>query len=134
MGFYSEIEKIIKDRSEAELVPLMKYYGITINVHEEKIDTYSNVYGNHANNNIVLTHQITAIITDGGYFTDDSILSGNFEDAFLYTMDELKVGDVVSIDTDQSDRKIRTYKVTTRESLGITVDILSRYKISSMAD
>jgi hypothetical protein len=132
-SFHKEIERIIGDATPDRLDVLLYYYGITFNVYRERQSADTVVFGKAANAQSDLHHQIEALLIDDGYFPSDDILSGNFQEGYLYTKGDLLVSDIVGIDSSSTDQKVRRYKVESKESIGLTRDICVRWKIVAQA-
>lgn len=135
-GFYNQIERIHKSRTKEQLTLLIHYFGIELDIYEEREDVNTSVFGKFAQNNSEFAFQIKGILTDEGYFPSDGVLSGGFQEGYLYTLDteSLRVGHIILFNSSETDGKIRRYKISSEESFGLTTDIFPRYKIVALND
>lgn len=133
MSFYSNVENILENTLIDKISYLEKYYGIEIDIYKTERDVYTKVYGKNAGTSIEYVDTITGVIVSDDFFTTGLVASGSFEEGFLYTSykDNL-VGMTIKIK--RQDGKTRNYKVESKESIGMTTDVFSRYKIASLVD
>lgn len=133
MSFYQNVEDILQDNMIEKIKYLEKYYGIDIEVYKTERDVYTKVYGKNSGTSLEFVDNITGVIVSDDFFTTGLVSSGSFEEGFLYTSYEPNlVGMTLKIA--RKDGKIRNYKVETKESIGMTTEVFSRYKISSLVE
>lgn len=134
-NFYKNMESAIKQNGERGLIQLEHYYGVELSIYRE-IQSSTNVYGrvhgkNSGKEGEFVENFIGVVIGDD--FFPSSNLSGSFVAGFLYTRHgNIKTGDTIKINSD--DGKIRRYKIESKDNIGLTTEIFTRWKISSIGD
>ena len=134
-SFYLEMEKVIKANGDRGLDQLLFYYGIDLSLFRQttKIDVYSKVHQVNAGGPTTKVKDFTGIIQSDDYSPATGNLVTKFTSAFLYTKEvDFIVGDEIRINS--ADDKIRHYKVIEKESIGLTTEIIVRYKLSNLAE
>ena len=133
-SFYSEMEKLIQQNGDRGLDNLLYYFGLELsNFRQMKSDPYSKVHGANAGAYSPKVKDFTGIISSDDYSPATGNLVTKFTSAFLYTKEvNVLVGDEIRINSDDS--KVRHYKVIEKESIGLTKEVIVRYKLSNLAE
>lgn len=134
MSFYSDMERVISEYGDAGLDHLEHYYGLKLSLYRpEKSDVYSRTHGHTAGSPEILIKNFVGVVEGDDFFPSTDGFSGSFQAGFLYSRDkEVKVGDIVSIN--EKDHKVRRYKIVSRLQLGLTREIFTKWKLSSLGD
>ena len=131
--FYNEMERIIKEHGAQGLSQLIRYYGMDLKLlRQSKNGVYSRVYGMDAGQPTKLVKNFIGVLQGDDFFESNTTISPAFVAGFLYTEEsEILVGDVILIVSDDS--RNRRYKVTAKESLGMTTTVFVKWKLSAMS-
>lgn len=135
MGFFNNVEKVIKDNAARGLEHIEFYYGIDTQIYREtpKNSRYSKVHGKNSGKEGEYLTTIIGLFESDDFFAADDGFSGSFELGFFYSRsNEVKVGDTLRIASD--DGKERKYKVESKEDIGFTTTVFIKWKISSIGD
>lgn len=135
MSFYSDVEQIIKNQGEAGIIQLEYYNGVDLELSRQSKDSaYSGVHGRDAGQPTTVIKEIIGMLQGDDFFEANTTQRPGFIAGFLYTRDrDVVVGDVIQVIMNNGGRG-RQYKVGIYESIGLTVEILKRYKLSAMGD
>jgi len=130
---YQNIEVALKTMHVSYLRVLERIHGIPLIIRHAKIDEHTSVYGVEAGEEYGDETEITGIVTGDDFFPTAAMSSGAFQEGFLYTTStEVRVGDELEINS--TDNRRRKYKIVSKEALGTTTDVFSRYQLSAKGD
>ena len=131
-SFLKDGERILKERHITYLRNLEKRYAVELTVTRQKQDTHSSVYGVESGRKSSQdSFTIHGIITADEFTPISGALSSRLTEAFLYTTsDQIRTGDQLQLEGD--DDAVRSFKVTDKESIGSTISVFVRYKISAL--
>ena len=134
MSFYAEMERIIAKQGDAGLDHLEHYYGLKLELRRpEKSGVYTRVHGSQAGANTQVIKEFVGVVEGDDFFPASGEFSGGFMAGFLYSREkEVRVGDEVRIVSE--DGKIRRYKIVGKESLGLTREIFTKWKLSALGN
>lgn len=134
MSFYKKVENALQRRQFAYLRHLEFYYGQDVNLYEMKSDEYSRTYGRSSGNLSGDYTSVCAIIVNNDVVPLGPNSAGSFTTGALYTSNshEVNIGQVVEILS--GDNRSRRFKITKKESYGVTTDVFHRYEIQSIGD
>jgi len=129
--FYSEMERIIKANGERGLEQLLFYNGVDLEIYRDrKVGPYSTVHNANSGGIQELEKKIVGILVSDDFFPSTNAARGNFTQGFLITKDPaILVGDEIRLCAE--DGALIAYKVDRKESLGQTITVFTRYKISN---
>jgi hypothetical protein len=134
--FYAKWEQLLKNRVNTHyLKHLERLYGIKVRLLRSTKNVYSKVYGMESGDTETgKFEEIIAIVTAENFSPLDRFNAGLLNDGYLYTSQEGKVlvGDTVEVRRD--DRRAYRFKVVSRESIGVSESIISRFKISAVGE
>ena len=131
-SFLKDGERILKERHLMYLRNLEKRYAVELTIKRQLQDTHTTVYGVQAGRK---DHSeditIRGIITADEFTPVTGALSSTLDQAFLYTTSELvKTADQIHIESDDS--RTRIFKVVDKESMGSTIEVFFRYRLSAL--
>lgn len=127
----NNIEDVVKTHHRAYLKSLERIYGIEMCLVKQLDDIHSDVYGTDSGDVSGEPITIVGIITGDEFFPSGGFSSGSFTSGFLYTTSKkVDVGDTVSIVVE--DDLTRRFKVESKEAIGTTQDVFTRYKLASL--
>ena len=107
--------------------------GQRVSLARTEPGVYEEVYGTHSGESPQDIDTFVGVFTATGFFPDDDQFSGGLQEGMFYTSyKELQPGDTISLAGD--DNKTRRYKVASREGIGTTREVLTRYVLSAMGD
>lgn len=134
MSFYKTVEKALQARQFAYLKQLEVYYGQIVEVYDMKSDEYERVYGRSSGALDENFKEVCCIIVNNDVIPLGPSEAGSFVTGALYTSHEgeITIGQVVAIQA--QDARSRRFKVTKKESYGVTTDVFHRYEIQSIGD
>ena len=135
MSFYSNVEKIIKEQGEDGLRHLEFYNGIDlIHYRQRKGDAYSKVHGTNSGQPVEEIGRFLGILQGDDFFEANSTQKPGFLAGFLYVSKprDILTGDVIKVVSEDGNGS--RYKITKIEKIGLTTDVLKRYKLSAMGD
>lgn len=131
--FLSNIEQnIARTYGDIAIKRLEELYGRELRLYRQnKADVYSRVYGKHSGAISDDFVTIIGIVTGDDFFPSDSAYSGSFEEGWLYTStpDKVLIGDTLEFLA--LDGKARRYEVTSKENIGQTKEVFTKYRLSS---
>ena len=132
--FYSDMERIIQQGGDRALDNLLHYYGLELsNYRQLKSDVYSKVHSVNAGGYAPKVKDFIGIVASDDYSPSTGNLVTKFTSAILYSREEdLLVGDEIRINS--ADDKSRHYKIIEKESIGLSREIIVRYKLSNIAE
>ena len=125
-------EQLLKDRiNRIALVQLEKLYGIEVNLFRSAKDEYSRVYGVESGEHTQESKKITVLICADTFAPMDRFNAGLLQEGWLYSTkpDVVTVGDLVEVQ--REDGRAYKFKITYRESLGMSESVIVRYKIAA---
>lgn len=134
MSFYKKVEEALKNRQFAYLKQLEFYYGQDVKLYEMKSDEYQRTYGRSSGALSGDYYTVCAIIVNNDVIPLGPESAGSFTTGALYTSnsDEVNIGQVVELNS--GDDRSRRFKITKKESYGVTTDVFHRYEIQSIGD
>lgn len=134
MSFYSEMERVIKNQGDAGLDHLEYYYGIELELRRPtKSNAYGRVHGSQAGTNTAHIKDFKGVVEGNDFFESNRGISPSFLAGFLYTREtDILVGDVIHIKAD--DDRHTKYKITAKETIGLTTKVFQKWKLSALGD
>lgn len=130
-GFFSEIEKVIRQNSDVALEYALFYYGQVLQqFRSEKVDAYSKVHAKESGGPLSLVRDgLEGVLQADDFSTSDGNFTANFEEGFLFTKEkDIIVGDIIKIDGGGG---VREFRVEAREDIGYTTDMFVKYRLSN---
>lgn len=134
MSFYQQMEQIIKENGTRGIEHLEFYYGLDLEIHRPtKSDVYNRVHGGNAGGPTNLVKTFTGILHGDDFFPSNDTHSGGFVSGFLYTSEsDILVGDTIKIVP--VDNKIRRFKIVSKENIGLTTEVFTKWKLSAIGN
>lgn len=130
---FENIEGILQRYHSSYLKVLERMYGIEVDVFKRRENVHSSVYGGDSGEVENVPILITGIVVGDDFFPTSGHSSGAFESGWLYTSSDIpEKGDFISIRP--YDDKSRRYGVESREAIGTTQDVFSKFKLSSIGN
>lgn len=130
--FYKSAEEIVKKQKEAQFRAYYERYAVPLRLFVPVQNAQSRVYGNHSGDAGGKPIDIFGIVTSDDFFPSSGANSGSFVEGYLYTQHKSVItGCIVEIVS--GDNKARRYKIDTKESVGFTTEVFTRWKLVSMA-
>ena len=120
---------------------LLQIFGITVDVFRKPKDIYQEVYGIDSGTDGKQVSSIKALLLGDEYVPTDLRNVGTFKEGWIYFKQtdyipgptpNIKEGDVIRFQ--RQDGKVRRYKVEELNTIGSTIQIIQRFKISSLGD
>lgn len=133
--FMQDVENIIKSQGEKGLVTLMHYGGLPLGLYRSsnRGDEYSDAYGGSSGSSVEHVSDFIGVLVGDDFIQKSDHYAGNFEEGFLYTRDvNILPDDVVQIKV--ANNRIRKFKVESCETIGITTDVFTMWKLSNLGD
>lgn len=134
-SFYANMEHAIKENSDRGIEVLEHYYGVDLGLYRERRtgNVYGKVHGKNSGKEGELIDRIIGILVSDDFFPSTGKSSGSFLEGFMFTRcKDVKTGDIIKIDSE--DGKQRRYKIESKDGLGMTTEIITKWKISSIGD
>ena len=134
------IENVLQTGWNVKIPVLITALGMKVTIYRKPAyDVSPEVYGPDAGAEGVKIGEMTALVFGDEWTSFDSRNVGTFEHGWLYCLETsidtstIMEGDVVKF-ADRLDRKVRRYKIEMPESIGHTVEILKRFRLSSLGE
>jgi hypothetical protein len=126
-----DIERNLTEMHSGYLDGLLKCWGIPCTVVKQLQDTHSDVYGTSSGRRDSGEHfEIEAIIVGDEFEPATSVLSGSFNGGVMYAKSEcVNTADHIHINGD--DGKTRIFIVTSKQSIGNTQEVFSKFTIAA---
>jgi hypothetical protein len=125
---------------EVKIPVLITALGMRVFIYRKPADAViQEVYGPDSQAEGTKISEVNALILGDEWTVFDFRNVGTFEKGWMYCLASdlatYKVieGDVVKF-ADRTDRKVRRYKIEQPESIGHTLEILKRFRLSSLGD
>ena len=132
--FYNQMEKIIAEQGLSGLIQLEHYYGMKLELSRQiKSGSFDDVHGSNAGQPVEKVKDIIGVLQGDDFFEANTTQSPAFVAGFLYTRDsDVLVGDIIHIASNPE--RSRRYKIVAIESVGLTIEVFRRYKLSAMGN
>jgi len=132
-SIYAKIEEIAKNRQTAAIKKALQHWSIKIKIYKALNDVYANVYGKDTGSYASKYKAFNAVITNDDFFPAGLSASGTFQTGYMYIDSEYPdVGD--KIEVIRGDGKSHNFKITSKEGIGMSTEIMYRYKLSSVSE
>jgi hypothetical protein len=133
-----DIEYFIKRNADRWKLQMERigWQSLLVDVYRAVENTYSSVYGRDSGEEGTerVAENLDCLVLGDDFFPSDSHSSGTFQEGWMITAsDKVRVGDLVDIKR-SSDTGTRRYKVTAFQSIGTTLVIFRKYRLSALGD
>jgi hypothetical protein len=129
----STVERILAKLNNTWLSVMERqgYERLTLIVYSAVLDVHSKVYGVNAGEETFLpAGEINALVSGSVFAASDKYQASTLEEGWLFTTSNLILPGVL-VQIKREDIKNRMYKVTSLQSIGNTISIFKKFKLSS---
>jgi len=129
MEIFETLENNTKQILTQNLHHAIKLRGIKCIHKKVKESTYTDVYGQHAQNSKTVDREVRILVTGDLFTVSGGSSLSTFQEGYAYSQDpEISSGD--NIEIKRRDGKTRRYFIKSRESIGTTDTLMYRFMLS----
>jgi hypothetical protein len=129
MALYN-VEKIYQNLCRERLANLINQVGLDFYLYKPEDTLQDQLYGDYAGTHTSNPDIHRGIISSLDFSFADLYTASNLQEAYLYTVEDIDTGSLIGLVRDTV--QVKTFKVIAKEVIGNTLDILKRYKLTSI--